>query len=225
MSDSRAISLVSLPSRESASQISWWCHSAEKRTFDVCCGLMVLAAALPLFLLIAVLIKLTSDGPILFRQNRVGKEGREFELLKFRTMTFTNHERGPGLTRAGDVRVTRLGRMLRRWKFDELPQLINLLRGDMSLVGPRPDLAEFWSELKPAELRVLSLVPGITGWATLHFRNEEKLLAEVPEEQVRQYYLNEILPRKVDLDLEYAARATFAKDVAILFQTGTAIFR
>jgi lipopolysaccharide/colanic/teichoic acid biosynthesis glycosyltransferase len=114
--------------------------------------------------------------------------------------------------------------MLRKWKLDELPQLINLLRGDMSLVGPRPDLAEFLVELNPTQQRVLSLVPGITGWATLHFRNEEKLLAEVPEERVRQYYLSEILPRKVNLDLDYAAKATFAKDVAVLLQTCIAIF-
>ncbi len=191
----------------------------------MCSGLLVLGATLPLFALIAALIKLTSDGPILFRQSRVGRGGREFELLKFRTMTYTKHKRGPGLTRAGDTRVTRVGRWLRRWKLDELPQLINVLRADMSLVGPRPDLAEFWDELQPTDQHVLSLVPGITGWATLHFRNEEKLLAEIPEERVRQYYLSEILPRKVDLDLHYAAKATFAKDLLILFQTCMAIFR
>jgi lipopolysaccharide/colanic/teichoic acid biosynthesis glycosyltransferase len=118
-----------------------------------------------------------------------------------------------------------VGRVLRKWKLDELPQLVNVLRGDMSLVGPRPDLAEFWDEVQPADRHVLSLLPGITGWATLHFRNEEKLLAEVPEERVRQYYLGEILPRKADLDLDYAAKATFAKDIVILFQTCTVIFR
>jgi lipopolysaccharide/colanic/teichoic acid biosynthesis glycosyltransferase len=224
MSESQVIPLVSLVSRDST-EISYWCHSGGKRTFDLCCGVLVLGAAMPLFVLIAALIMLTSDGPIFFRQNRVGRGGMEFELLKFRTMTHSKCQHGPGLTRAGDARVTRVGRVLRKWKLDELPQLINLLRGDMSLVGPRPDLAEFWSELKPTERRVLSLVPGITGWATLHFRNEEELLAEVPEERVRQYYLGEILPRKVDLDLDYAAKATFLKDLGILFQTCMAIFR
>jgi len=225
MSESQVIPLVSLRTCGSTGQISGWCHSARKRTFDVCCGLFVLAATLPLFVLIAALIKLTSDGPILFRQYRVGRGGREFELLKFRTMAYTQHERGPGLTCAGDTRVTRAGRILRKWKLDELPQLINVLRGDMSLVGPRPDLAEFWDEVQPVDRHVLSLVPGITGWATLHFRNEEKLLAEVPKEQVRQHYLNQILPRKVDLDLHYAASASFRKDVVILVQTCTVIFR
>ncbi len=225
MSESQVIPLVSLRPCGSPEQISSWCHSAGKRTFDVCCGLFVLAATLPLFVLIAALIKLTSDGPILFRQHRVGRGGGEFELLKFRTMAHTQHERGPGLTCDGDVRVTRVGRVLRKWKLDELPQLMNVLRGDMSLVGPRPDLAEFWDEVQPADRHVLSLVPGITGWATLHFRNEEKVLAEVPEEHVRHYYLNEILPRKVDLDLHYAANASFAKDVVVLIQTCTAIFK
>ena len=224
MSESQVIQLVSLRPCGASGQISGWCHSTGKRTFDVCCGLLVLAATLPLFVLIAALIQLSSEGPIFFRQNRVGRGGREFELLKFRTM-YTKHERGPGLTCEGDVRVTRVGRVLRKWKLDELPQLINVLRADMSLVGPRPDLAEFWDEVQPADRHVLSLVPGITGWATLHFRNEEKLLAEVPEERVRQYYLNEILPRKIDLDLHYAAKATFARDLLILIQTCTAIFK
>ncbi len=225
MSESQVIPLDSLLPRESSGRISYWCHSGGKRTFDVCCGLLVLATTLPLFVLVAALIKLTSDGPIFFRQDRVGRGGKEFELLKFRTMTYSKCQRGPGLTRAGDARVTPVGRALRKWKLDELPQFINLLRGDMSLVGPRPDLAEFWNEVEPPELRVLSLVPGITGSATLHFRNEEQLLAEVPEERVRQYYISEILPRKVDLDLDYAAKATFAKDVAILLQTCIAILR
>jgi lipopolysaccharide/colanic/teichoic acid biosynthesis glycosyltransferase len=225
MSDSQAISLLSLHRSESDEKISCWCHSVGKRTFDVCCGLLVLVATSPLFVLIAALIKLTSDGPIFFRQNRVGRDGREFELLKFCSMSHNRYLRGSGLTRAGDVRVTRVGRVLRKWKLDELPQLINLLRGDMSLVGPRPDLAEFWNALEPSQKRVLALVPGITGRATLHFRNEEHLLAEVPEERVRQCYLNEILPRKIDLDLAYAASATFATDVVILCQTCIAIFR
>jgi len=223
MSESQVISRFSLRPCDSTGQISRWCHSPAKRTFDVCCGLIMLAVTLPLFVLIGALIKLTSDGPILFRQNRVGRGGREFELLKFRTMTYSRYQRGSGLTRAGDVRVTHLGRILRQWKLDELPQLVNLLRGDMSLVGPRPDLAEFWDELKPAEQRALSLVPGITGWATLHFRNEEELLAAVPEERVREYYLREVLPRKVNLDLDYAARASFAKDLVIICQTCLAI--
>ena len=220
-----AIPVDSLCAEEAADEISSWCHSEGKRIFDVCVCVPLLIATTPLLLLLGASIKLSSKGPILFRQNRVGLRGKEFQLFKFRTMFHRNRQSGPGITRAGDARITRVGRILRRSKLDELPQLFNLLRGDMSLVGPRPDLAEFLRDLQPSARRMLSLKPGITGWATLHFRKEEQLLAEIPEEQIRHYYVNEILPRKVELDLEYAAKASFGKDCGILFQTARAIFR
>jgi lipopolysaccharide/colanic/teichoic acid biosynthesis glycosyltransferase len=220
-----AIPVCSLCAAEVVGEISPWCHSEGKRIFDVCVGLPLLLATTPLLLLIGASIKLTSKGPILFRQNRVGLRGKEFQLFKFRTMSHRNRQSGPGVTRAGDARITRLGQILRGSKLDELPQLFNLLRGDMSLVGPRPDLAEFLRDVQPSAWRMLSLKPGITGWATLHFRKEEQLLAAIPEEQVRHCYVNEILPRKIELDLEYAAKASFLKDCAILFQTALAIFR
>ncbi len=220
-----AIPACSFGAEKAVGEISPWCHSAGKRIFDVCIGMPLLIVTTPLLLLIGVSIKLTSKGPILFRQNRVGRGGKEFRLFKFRTMTHRDRQSGPGVTSAGDARITRLGRILRGSKLDELPQLFNLLRGDMSLVGPRPDLAEFLRDLQPIAWRMLSLKPGITGWATLHFRKEEQLLAEIPEKQMRQYYVNEILPRKVELDLEYAASASFVKDCGILFHTALAIFR
>jgi len=206
-------------------EISQWCHSRGKRAFDICIGLPILALTLPLFVLIAASVKLTSRGPALFKQKRVGCGGTEFELLKFRTMTQAAEHHGPRLTCSGDTRVTRIGRVLRRWKLDELPQLWNLLRGDMSLVGPRPDMAEFLSGLQGEEQHVLLLTPGITGWATLHFRNEEELLALVPHAHLRDVYVHEVLPQKIKLDMTYAATATFSSDCGILLKTAIAIFR
>jgi lipopolysaccharide/colanic/teichoic acid biosynthesis glycosyltransferase len=131
---------------------------------------------------------------------------------------------GAGVTQAGDARVTGLGRILRKWKLDELPQLINVIRGEMSLVGPRPDLPEFINELDKASYRSLALLtPGITGWATLHFRHEEELLANIPQEELRSYYVQKVLPRKVELDLDYASRATLRSDLMILLRTVKAI--
>jgi lipopolysaccharide/colanic/teichoic acid biosynthesis glycosyltransferase len=132
---------------------------------------------------------------------------------------------GPGVTQTGDLRVTRIGRVLRKWKLDELPQLLNVLRGEMSLVGPRPDLPEFIAELDAASRSNLALLaPGITGWATLHFRHEEELLASAPPESLRTFYVQQVLPKKVALDLEYASRATFFGDFMILLRTVSAIF-
>jgi lipopolysaccharide/colanic/teichoic acid biosynthesis glycosyltransferase len=126
---------------------------------------------------------------------------------------------GPGLTRDGDARITRIGRWLRKWKLDELPQLFNVLKGEMSLVGPRPDLEEFWSRASLEDRRILELTPGVTGAASLAFSDEERLLAQVPAEQLTSYYLQDLLPRKARLDREYAARATFRSDCGILLRT------
>ena len=165
-----------------------------KRLLDFLCAALVLIVLSPLLLLIALLVKLTSSGPALFRQVRVGRNGREFTLLKFRTMTHNRTQAGPGITRRGDARITPVGRVLRKWKLDEWPQFINVAAGDMSLVGPRPDLAQYWSALPADPRRVLCLRPGITGRATLQFRNEEEILGQVPAEQITSYYLNTLLP-------------------------------
>ena len=127
---------------------SSWNFSPIKRGFDLLCALFLLLLASPLLLLLALLVKLTSPGPAWFRQIRVGKDGREFKLLKFRSMRHSRQQSGPGITAAGDTRVTGVGRFLRKSKFDELPQLINVICGHMSLVGPRPDLPEFMAGLK-----------------------------------------------------------------------------
>ncbi len=201
---------------------SRWCSAPAKRAFDLLCTIPALVALAPVMLIIGAGVKLTSGGPVLFRQKRFGRNEREFEVIKFRTMTRSG---GVGVTQAGDARVTRIGGILRKWKLDELPQLVNVLRGDMSLVGPRPDLPEFIVELDPPRRnRLASLTPGITGWATLNFRHEEELLADVPAQELRSFYVHKVLPRKSDLDLEYASRASLWGDLLILFRTVTAIF-
>jgi lipopolysaccharide/colanic/teichoic acid biosynthesis glycosyltransferase len=199
--------------------LSPWNHSRGKRIFDVFFASLVLLPCLPLMAMIAALVAVTSRGPVLFRQKRVGENERAIELLKFRTMLHSLSSSGPGVTRSGDPRITPIGRILRRCKLDELPQLLNVLRGDMSLVGPRPDLPDFCQALAPEYRAVLTLRPGLTGWATLRFRNEEKMLAAVPEEQLIHYYRDAVLPQKAALDLVYAERASFLGDFGILWST------
>jgi lipopolysaccharide/colanic/teichoic acid biosynthesis glycosyltransferase len=204
--------------------VSSWCSSTTKRGLDIAVALVALIALGPLMLLIAFAIKATSQGPVLFRQRRCGLIGNGFELLKFRTMDNRPPHSGPGVTRRGDPRVTSLGKWLRRWKLDELPQLINVLHGEMSIVGPRPDLEDFWRQATEAERQVLAVKPGLTSAATLVFCNEEELLARVPESELVGFYVRDLLPRKARLDCEYAAQADFLSDCRILFKTVAAIF-
>jgi lipopolysaccharide/colanic/teichoic acid biosynthesis glycosyltransferase len=130
---------------------------------------------------------------------------------------------GPNVTRKGDQRITRVGRFLRKWKLDELPQVLNVLRGEMSLVGPRPDMPEYIAQLNASQRAIVSLHPGITGWATLHFRDEEQLLATVPADGLRDFYIRFVLPSKVQLDLEYGERATMWSDFVLLLKTFSSV--
>jgi lipopolysaccharide/colanic/teichoic acid biosynthesis glycosyltransferase len=171
----------------------------------------------------ALLVKASSPGPVLFRQRRAGRNGKEFHLLKFRTMVQNAPSAGPGVTRRGDPRITPLGVRLRQWKLDELPQLLNVLRGEMSLVGPRPDLPEYLASLPAGQNRILQLKPGLTSPATLAFRNEEDVLAQAPAEQVLQLYLGQVLPQKVRLELAYAETASLLTDLHLLLRTAKAI--
>jgi lipopolysaccharide/colanic/teichoic acid biosynthesis glycosyltransferase len=165
-------------------------------------------------LLIALLIKLTSEGPALFRQERVGLYNETFIILKFRTMNDRRGllDPGPTVTRYGDLRMTTIGSVLRRLKLDELPQLINVARGDMSFVGPRPKIAEH------ENLCMLSR-PGITGAASIEFLQEEKLLAGVPENLVERYVVTVLNLEKCKLDIEYMETASFKTDLRILLNT------
>ena len=187
-----------------------------KRLFDITASLFGLLVLWPLLLVVAVAIRIEMpDGPVLFRQKRVGQYGKLFTLVKFRTMT-VNHG-GSCVSVAGDSRITPLGAFLRRRKLDELPELWNVLRGDMSFVGPRPDVPGYADRLQGEERRILELRPGITGPATLKYRNEEELLAAQPD---AQRYNDEIIyPDKVRINLEYLKNRTFAGDIKIILQT------
>jgi lipopolysaccharide/colanic/teichoic acid biosynthesis glycosyltransferase len=178
---------------------------------------MILAS--PIIAIIATLVLVSAGRPILFRQWRLGRNGHKFQLLKFRTMAVNASADGVGVTRIGDSRITRTGRWLRKWKLDELPQLLNVIRGEMTLVGPRPDLEEFWLLAPMRDQAVLALTPGITGAASLAFCDEERLLAVVEPNHLIVFYVQEVLPKKARLDLEYARRATFLSDCGILLRT------
>jgi lipopolysaccharide/colanic/teichoic acid biosynthesis glycosyltransferase len=210
---------ASLASLEPTINVYTWSRSTGKRLFDLVFAGFFLLLTWPLMVLAALLIKCTSPGPVFFRQMRAGQDGKTFQLLKFRSMTHGRRDAGPGVTRQGDPRIFPAGRWLRKWKVDELPQFINVLRGEMSLVGPRPDLPEYLDLLSSDQREVLLLRPGITGAATVRFRHEEELLAQVPPDELQQFYVYRILPEKVRLDLEYARQASWFGDVRIILQT------
>lgn len=197
--------------------VTAWCTSSGKRLFDAGGALLMAAALLPCMAVIALAVKSSSPGPVLFRQRRVGLNGREFELLKFRNMA--GAQPGPAITRSGDLRVTRVGAFLRERKLDELPQLINVIRGDMSLVGPRPELPKYIAELSAHHRRILEVRPGITGAASTKYRDEERVLAQVPAEEMEKFYVNRVLRDKAEIDWEYARQATLLSDVGILLKT------
>jgi lipopolysaccharide/colanic/teichoic acid biosynthesis glycosyltransferase len=193
-----------------------------KRLLDVVCAGALLGLLSPLFLLIAAMIKLTSKGPVLFRQARAGRGGRSFHILKFRTMHAEAIPNGPSVTSEDDPRVTRLGRLLRRWKIDELPQLWNVLVGEMSLVGPRPDTLAHVAAYTADQQENLKLRPGITSLASICHREEGRLLAQAEDKE--HFYLNEILPRKMLLDGRYHDNMTFSFDLKILLLTFALVF-
>lgn len=166
-------------------------------------------------LLIALAVRCTSPGGAIFRQKRMGRAGRLFEVLKFRSMS-QRRAAGPGLTRDGDLRVTPCGRILRALKLDELPQFLNVLRGDMSLVGPRPKLPEF------AAIPNKPYRPGVTGLASLAFRSEDQILASVVPERIESFYHERIKPLKANLDVCYMCKATPMSDLRIIFATAAA---
>ena len=197
---------------------------AAKRLFDLALALLALALALPLMVAITLWVRLDSAGPALFRQQRVGRHGRLFHIHKFRTMRVRSSQAGPLITVAGDARVTRAGRWLRRTKLDELPQLLDVIRGDMSLVGPRPEVPRYMA-LYPedARRRILSLRPGITDRAAIEFRDEERLLAASADPE--RTYVHDIMPIKQRYYLDYAARHSVAGDLRILLDTLRALWR
>ena len=182
-------------------------------------GLVILS---PLFLGVAMAIKLDSPGPVFYRVRRVGKGGKLFELYKFRSMVVDAAQRGPGITASGDDRITKVGRFLRRSKIDELPQLINVLVGDMSLVGPRPEDPRYVAQYTLDQRQILEARPGMTSAASYLFRREEELLSG---ENWEKKYREEILPKKLSVDLEYINHRTLGSDLNLIFKTIFALFR
>jgi lipopolysaccharide/colanic/teichoic acid biosynthesis glycosyltransferase len=191
-----------------------------KRLFDAIASLLALAVLSPFFLVIAALIKLDSPGSVFFRQQRLGQGARPFMIYKFRTMQADAPARGPRITVHADPRVTRLGRVLRRFDLDELPTLLNVLRGEMSFVGPRPELPEYLPYYSEEQKQVFTVRPGLTDPGTLAFRNEAALIDDARAEDV---YAREILPRKLALNLEYIRSRSFLADAAIIARTLAAV--
>lgn len=192
-----------------------------KRFFDVAVAMALLIGLGPLMLLLALGVRLDSPGGALFRQTRVGRASRDFTLLKFRTMTVMEGAERGRFDCGDHSRVTAFGAWLRRLKLDELPQLINVLKGDMSLVGPRPEVRP-WVEVYPERwAKVLTVRPGLTDEASIEFRDEEELLASAADQE--RMYRETILPRKLDHGETYAAKHTFRGDLAILARTLLAV--
>jgi lipopolysaccharide/colanic/teichoic acid biosynthesis glycosyltransferase len=181
-------------------------------------GLIVFS---PLLVGIALIVKFTSPGPVLHRARRVGQYGRLFTLYKFRSMVANADKLGSAITAGDDPRITRAGRFLRRAKLDELPQLLNVVKGEMSLVGPRPEDPRYVESYSPEQRRILTVRPGITSWASIQYRHEEALLATGSADEV---YRQEIMPRKLALDLDYLERQTLGLDLQILWRTLLTLF-
>ncbi len=188
-----------------------------KRLFDIIasgCGLLVLS---PLFFVVAIWIKLDSKGPVFYKQIRVGRYGKDFKLFKFRSMRVGADKKGLITIGGHDPRVTRSGYFIRKYKLDEFPQLINVFIGDMSLVGPRPEVRKYVDLYTPEQLHVLAVRPGITDLASIRYRNENEILET--EENPEQYYIDVIMPDKLRINLEYVANHSFFYDIKLIFKT------
>lgn len=194
-----------------------------KRLFDLLAAGAGLLILWPVLLVIAVLIKLDSPGPVFFRQVRVGRHGEPFRLFKFRTMTVAGEGQGPEITIGEDARITRIGSVLRRYKLDELPQLIDVVRGTMSLVGPRPEVPRYVDQYPPDQrVHVLSVRPGITDFASLKYRNESDLLAQAADAE--REYVEVIMPEKLRVAGNYIAHASLRSDLRLLGLTVRTVF-
>jgi lipopolysaccharide/colanic/teichoic acid biosynthesis glycosyltransferase len=191
-----------------------------KRLFDFTASAVGLLILSPIFAIIALLIKLSSPGPVFHRAQRVGMAGKPFTLYKFRSMIVGAHRLGPAITAQGDPRITTIGCFLRRTKLDELPQLINVVKGDMSLVGPRPEDPRYVAVYTPAQRAILSVRPGITSAASVVFRHEEQLLSG---ENWEMLYRNQVMPQKIAIDLQYLQRQSLRADINLIFRTFIAI--
>lgn len=194
-----------------------------KRVFDVMASGLGLLLLSPLFLIIAIWVKADSPGPVFYRQTRVGRGNRDFRLFKFRSMRVGSDKKGLITVGGRDPRVTRSGYYIRKYKLDELPQLINVFTGDMSLVGPRPEVRKYVDLYTPEQLHVLDVRPGITDLASIRYRNENELLEQAADPE--QYYREVVMQDKLRINSEYIADRSFFKDIKIIFLTFWAIVK
>lgn len=188
-----------------------------KRLFDIIASGLGLIVLSPLFAVLAVWIKADSPGPVFYRQTRVGRGNRDFRLYKFRSMRPDSDRLGLITVGGHDPRVTRSGYYIRKYKLDEFPQLINVFLGDMSLVGPRPEVRKYVDMYTPEQMRVLTVRPGITSLASIRYRNENDILAAASDPD--RCYIEQVMPDKLAIDLEYVDRATFWNDIKLIFST------
>lgn len=198
-----------------------YCRGTVKRALDLIIAVPAIVLLAPLLVALSVIVLVTMGSPVFFAQERVGLDGRRFRLLKFRTMRAA--EGGIPITGRGDPRVTSTGRVLRVTKLDELPQLFNIVAGRMSFVGPRPEVPKYVARYSPIQQQVLRVRPGLTDPASLEFRNEEEILGAVPIEQRESLYMNEVLPRKLQLNLQYIENASLAYDLRLIARTATTV--
>ena len=188
-----------------------------KSIFDIVCSLLGILVLSPVFVVLWVAIKLESKGSAFFLQTRVGKNNIDFKLYKFRSMYLDAESRGQLTVGMRDPRITKVGYYLRKFKLDELPQLINVIKGDMSLVGPRPEVRKYVQLYSPQQLKVLTIRPGITDYASIQFINENELLANA--ENPEEYYINNIMPEKLELNLQYINNSYPLKDLGLILKT------
>jgi len=197
-----------------------------KRILDLLLSFLGIILFFPFFVVIALWIKIDSDGPIFFRQVRIGQFGREFRIYKFRTMINNADVLGSQITVSNDSRITSCGKFLRKYKLDELPQLFNVLRGEMSLVGSRPEVPKYVALYNPEQLKVLDFPPGITDLASIEFRNENELLASA--ENPEDFYIKEVMVKKLELNKQYIQnfnKFKIAFDFIIIFKTIRAVLQ
>jgi lipopolysaccharide/colanic/teichoic acid biosynthesis glycosyltransferase len=195
-----------------------------KRIFDFIVSLAVILIALPIWILVALAIKMDSPGPIFYRGVRVGKSGKFFSIFKFRTMVFEAPNCGPGITRDADPRITRMGRILRKFKIDEMPQLINVLKGEMSIMGPRPEDPKYVACYPREYEQILKVRPGMASPAFIKYRHEEELLAAAGDD-LEHVYLIQVLPDKLRMDIEYVRNQSFIGDLSIFAQAALSLFK
>ena len=188
-----------------------------KRVFDLMATMLGGILLLPIIIVIAVWIKLSSKGPLFYVQKRVGRNFEAFNLYKFRSMVVDADQKGPSVTSGDDPRITKVGKIIRKTKIDELPQLLNVLKGDMSLVGPRPEVMKFVEEKKEAYQKVLSVRPGITDNAAIEFRNEETMMEQYEDKE--KAYIDIILPKKITLYNEYIENISLMYDMQLILKT------